>query len=1066
MNPLDCHRRGSALLIVLGMLSFMLFSGLAFSVYMRQTRLPSSFLRRTTSVRQLAKAALAEAIVDIERVMENRLFRDDRNWDHRVLMYSTNAAVASAETVPTLMLESLAYVPPPLINEVRTYSRKTETAKWHPFDFDAGRFAYTVVDVSDYFDVNRILANRVRGAAASRRVSFAYLFENSAHGELHGEPIAGAAARWDAWLQDEVQARKVDPGTGTISFAGCLPLVSLADFNAAMGIKSFGLLKSPFCAYLDNPRIEGFYPGTDGSADDPLANAYRSMTFVTDSYFPRPPYTDELGKPVRTADLSSAEAQPFDWDYLTVEDIAERGFDQMFLYKGRQKMWDDFYMNFLPRTSMCLLGDYLDVDSVPCSLALPTCERVPMIAAIRPELAPVQFSFVVEKGTEKSKGKEDAQATERTVERTDIYRLNAQQLAFRGTIRAVGVFPFRHVDEEELSSWKIDGQLLCFLSADSQDVPLVVRGLGGRADPLFTSVQSKKSPLTLGPDAWSGKTPVFDPTRGVLSMPFGGGGAFAKLKGDAADDSEAAEEAGVQVNVAGNAFKNFFSEKDGALYFMKVTRQWKQTRKDKDEDWGPADPPEDAEVTKVETRMPLIGADGKTMAADAMAKLLKGKARIKINLAIALRVKDSDNRTVDLVPATFQDDVDQGIVENYTANTIFQTVLPQLDQLGPHLLKLNFAAGEEGAPSAASFSLADFDAAAKLPERRLNLTVVPAAEALMVEDPRFNHNPENWYTVKPNASGNLVSLWYNNHHAADAGRDGDIAMAVSDQGYLQSPYELAFLTRATDAVVEDPRPLVEGGTPRGGCQQGWANYARSNGTRTRLLTAEERGQALDANLMWRTYKPYGRNADNFEDIRITSGTGGFKVNPYSESPEVVMAAFANTPHDWRTCSTNEVMNPDVQVENVEDFNRLHAWNAYSEDPRTRIKWEEFMAVAEQFANTSRTKENWVQAFEELGWETSDVRELAAGVKVENKEVRITSVDRRFFYGFWRECFDASQQLFLVFLRAEPMMMGGGVAATVPPQLGTRAVAVVWRDPTPTPKGEPHRTRILFYHPID
>lgn len=31
-------RKGSALLIVLGMLSFMLFSGIAFSVYMRQTR--------------------------------------------------------------------------------------------------------------------------------------------------------------------------------------------------------------------------------------------------------------------------------------------------------------------------------------------------------------------------------------------------------------------------------------------------------------------------------------------------------------------------------------------------------------------------------------------------------------------------------------------------------------------------------------------------------------------------------------------------------------------------------------------------------------------------------------------------------------------------------------------------------------------------------------------------------------------------------------------------------------------------------------------------------------------
>ena len=38
-------RRGSALLIVLGMLSFMIVSAVAFSVYMRMSRAPSSFLR-------------------------------------------------------------------------------------------------------------------------------------------------------------------------------------------------------------------------------------------------------------------------------------------------------------------------------------------------------------------------------------------------------------------------------------------------------------------------------------------------------------------------------------------------------------------------------------------------------------------------------------------------------------------------------------------------------------------------------------------------------------------------------------------------------------------------------------------------------------------------------------------------------------------------------------------------------------------------------------------------------------------------------------------------------------
>ena len=49
------------------------------------------------------------------------------------------------------------------------------------------------------------------------------------------------------------------------------------------------------------------------------------------------------------------------------------------------------------------------------------------------------------------------------------------------------------------------------------------------------------------------------------------------------------------------------------------------------------------------------------------------------------------------------------------------------------------------------------------------------------------------------------------------------------------------------------------------------------------------------------------------------------------------------------------------------------------------------------------------------------------------------------------------------------MLGGGTADQLPPQLGARAVALVWRDPTTssgTTGGYPHRTRLLFYRPLD
>ena len=104
------------------------------------------------------------------------------------------------------------------------------------------------------------------------------------------------------------------------------------------------------------------------------------------------------------------------------------------------------------------------------------------------------------------------------------------------------------------------------------------------------------------------------------------------------------------------------------------------------------------------------------------------------------------------------------------------------------------------------------------------------------------------------------------------------------------------------------------------------------------------------------------------------------------------------------------------------------------------------------------------------------------------------VDRKYLYSFWRECFQNRQQLFLVFLRAEPLTVGGTSGeALASSQLGARGVALVWRDPVSTPRdnnGEsggaltragtvtkdsfserqktrgPNRTRVLFYHQFD
>ena len=146
-------KRGSALLVVLGMLAFMVISAVAFSAFMRFSRLPSSYLRRTSSSRHLAKAALAEAIDIVDASiadnphpgvgMNSILYPRDagtsinRNYWRNHVFIGTNQLVAAEDTISTLTLEGLAYLPPALINEARYYSRHSSAAMWHTFGYDS-----------------------------------------------------------------------------------------------------------------------------------------------------------------------------------------------------------------------------------------------------------------------------------------------------------------------------------------------------------------------------------------------------------------------------------------------------------------------------------------------------------------------------------------------------------------------------------------------------------------------------------------------------------------------------------------------------------------------------------------------------------------------------------------------------------------------------------------------------------------------------------------------------------------------------------------------------------------
>ena len=213
-------QQGSALLVVLGFLSFMVVSAVAFAIWMRTERLPSSALRRTVANRYLVKAALAQAMSRVDDAIRSHVFPGawytnsqntaycDQNgcaydwWEARVFMPpdpegqgtksgDPNSRYAPVtKTVSVLNLEALGYLPPAIANDVRLLARSSWAAQWDYFNFDAGRYAFCAVNVSDFLDVTKIAADAPRTSAAAAhpqssnekpqsRFSLAHLFRGS-----------------------------------------------------------------------------------------------------------------------------------------------------------------------------------------------------------------------------------------------------------------------------------------------------------------------------------------------------------------------------------------------------------------------------------------------------------------------------------------------------------------------------------------------------------------------------------------------------------------------------------------------------------------------------------------------------------------------------------------------------------------------------------------------------------------------------------------------------------------------------------------------------------------------
>jgi len=1124
-------RRGSALLIVLGMLSFMVISAVAFSAYMRYTRLPSSFLRQASASRLLAKAAVAEAIDEIDAAIGNMphpglwnvpgsltadrnryiyprrpanlpagLNEDDlkqnRNiWMDRVYIGNcgdknessliqhlvepdvpVNGEVDDDENVGTvspLCLEALAYVPAPLMNAVRYYSRRSNAAKWHKMAFDAGRFAFCAVDVSDYFDVNALAASVGRSSSSAGRISLAYAFENQAH-TAYG---ACDPAQWDttfmknfrsmATAEAEASGQKKQTSTTKV------PLVSVADLNLSLYDSAFQAF-SPFCQYVANNEAS-LYSAYDMNG---LGNEVdlKLATFVTDGLFPSSAETEE-----DVRDL--CDNQPFQSTMTGPAGGATLG--QVKNTKGTTGSGNgdtvaDRIRKRISGLGMAELYDYIDQDNVPVSLSIPQVERTPMICGIEPNIpnasvtivpktVPEALTEITQDGykTGIQGGGEGSKA--RSVTYVKNYFLDADKFsaALAGTVKALVAYPFhRGTDVDNPDAFKIEGHLAVYLATGE----LRFR-TKSTSDLLHLSVDDKNGLGTKEAVVKDGTAVI-----GVFHSQIGKNTGISLPKVNPDTEEEVVKL--VEINGELDAAQSVRNEL-AATPIVSITYRQQQTREVDENGVASAwtkngDDAVEASVCNIRP----VKENGKiderfAKSGPPLIAELMNAIPVSVRAAVWLRVKNGDGDTVDLVPACLYDDKTFLNVDNASADPA------ACDDLGSAYPLMVFEGGSF------IFSQEKLDTPEPL---NLDFKTTANSKGVMCLDPRWNWAPEHWFAA-PAMDANTWLTKVRAFQDTQPGCDRDIFMATSDAGYLQSIYEVAFLPRLT---YVDNRLENKG--------YGWADNGQIKSPSDVTITAwaADEQSVRNANFMWRTYRPYdiqGQECDPFDEFGVVNQGNGVKVNPYSDDTNVVMAAFANTPFDWWAASTNYqngVQQSDRK--NVKEFNKKFAFSQIAGNTTAKFAWNDLKRVAQNFIVRVREglkqdpTSTWEDAWDWLDWSgtlghLSDHENYfctpgtGGGSEYDNNQLdgetcALWDVDRKFLYGYWRECFAARQQLFLIFVRAEPMMMGGGAIGQTPPTLGAKAVALVWRDPTETKldcgnsQPRPHRTRVLFYRQFE
>jgi hypothetical protein len=358
------EKRGSALLVVLGFLSFMIISAVSFAVYMRVERQSSSSYRHAVVGRHLLETALYRAMDQVDadlrgnryQVVEGNEVPDASSiqkkkfpdhWQVGGRFFTSSADNSDPEPARVLSLEALSFLPASLVNEARVTSLD---AQWRRMSIvsgterrDVGRYAFLCVNVSDMLNVNGC-TNAVR--TGSNLVSIASLLTDPTSSVIFDWPKAKVFA---------------ERATQDIHYS------TLQDFYACMKGANSKFLSSE----TDSPSLDFFENGNSELFN--YDNA-RNHLLVTDG-FAKAPAT----APDQVCNLGVPSGQPFAAGALNGSGFAAPALQADFVaafQKAFPAADNSYILGVLPG----LLADYLATDAnLTWGLDTPSVKLTPMI---------------------------------------------------------------------------------------------------------------------------------------------------------------------------------------------------------------------------------------------------------------------------------------------------------------------------------------------------------------------------------------------------------------------------------------------------------------------------------------------------------------------------------------------------------------------------------------------------------------------------------------------------------------------------------------------------------------